>query len=299
MLVRRPRRDLGRDRRTARSGSPRTPAPRWPGSGSCGRTPPTGPGWSGRAASRTRSGAAPTAAARFELVRGLWDHPHRPTWAARRRRRRRAHGAARPVVGSGDGRDEHRRGLRQRGRRREVGAAQPRHQRRLPARPAARVRPVRAQGRRRRGRPRPAVRAEPRRRLPQSTTPACAGRRSPTACRPTSASRSSPRRTTPGTAWVVPLVADMQRVPAGRPAARAPDARRGGDVDGGGQGPARRRLDVGAARRVLRRRRSDPTGIYLGTRDGCVYASADEGDSFTLVADHLPDVLTVKAAQLP
>jgi hypothetical protein len=44
---------------------------------------------------------------------------------------------------------------------------------------------------------------------------------------------------------------------------------------------------------------ADPTGIYVGTRDGCVYASADEGDSFTLVADHLPDVLTVKAATLP
>ena len=39
----------------------------------------------------------------------------------------------------------------------------------------------------------------------------------------------------------------------------------------------------------------DPTGIYVGTRDGCVYASADEGDTFTLVADHLPDVLTVQA----
>ena len=41
---------------------------------------------------------------------------------------------------------------------------------------------------------------------------------------------------------------------------------------------------------------ADPTGIYVGTRDGCVYASADEGDTFTLVAAHLPDVLTVRAA---
>ena len=40
-------------------------------------------------------------------------------------------------------------------------------------------------------------------------------------------------------------------------------------------------------------------GIYLGTRDGCVYASADEGDSFTTVAEHLPDVLSVRAARLP
>jgi hypothetical protein len=43
----------------------------------------------------------------------------------------------------------------------------------------------------------------------------------------------------------------------------------------------------------------EPTGIYLGTRDGCVYASADEGDTFTTVAEHLPDVLTVRAAHLP
>ncbi|MCF6737744.1 exo-alpha-sialidase, partial [Blastococcus sp. KM273129] len=41
------------------------------------------------------------------------------------------------------------------------------------------------------------------------------------------------------------------------------------------------------------------TGLYLGTRDGCVYASADEGETFTLVAEHLPDVLVVRAARLP
>jgi photosystem II stability/assembly factor-like uncharacterized protein len=43
----------------------------------------------------------------------------------------------------------------------------------------------------------------------------------------------------------------------------------------------------------------DPTGIYVGTRDGCLYASADEGDTFDLVVDHLPDVLVVRAATLP
>jgi hypothetical protein len=42
----------------------------------------------------------------------------------------------------------------------------------------------------------------------------------------------------------------------------------------------------------------DPTGLYVGTRDGCVYASADEGDTFTQVADHLPDVLVVRAARI-
>ena len=94
----------------------------------------------------------------------------------------------------------------------------------------------------------------------------------------------------PGTAWVVPLVADMQRVPPdGR--LRVHRTRDAGETwTELGDGPARRRLGGGHARRVLRRR-GDPTGIYVGTRDGCVYASADEGDTFTLVADHLPDVL--------
>jgi hypothetical protein len=44
---------------------------------------------------------------------------------------------------------------------------------------------------------------------------------------------------------------------------------------------------------------ADPTGVYFGTRDGCVYASADEGGTFALVIDHLPDVLSVRAARLP
>lgn len=37
-------------------------------------------------------------------------------------------------------------------------------------------------------------------------------------------------------------------------------------------------------------------GIYFGTRTGEVYASPDGGDSWQLVADHLPDVLCVRAA---
>ena len=115
------------------------------------------------------------------------------------------------------------------------------------------------------------------------------GPRSPTGCRSTSASRSSPRP-------------------------------RAGHRLGGA---ARRRHAAGAAGRRLRVHRTtdagetwtevgaglpdnawtavvrdafcaddnDPTGLYVGTRDGCVYASADEGETFTLVADHLPDVL--------
>jgi hypothetical protein len=38
------------------------------------------------------------------------------------------------------------------------------------------------------------------------------------------------------------------------------------------------------------------TGIYFGTRSGEVFASIDDGDSWTQVAAHLPDVLCVRAA---
>jgi photosystem II stability/assembly factor-like uncharacterized protein len=42
----------------------------------------------------------------------------------------------------------------------------------------------------------------------------------------------------------------------------------------------------------------DPAGLYFGTRSGEVYASADEGDSWDQVAEHLPPVLCVRAATL-
>jgi photosystem II stability/assembly factor-like uncharacterized protein len=42
----------------------------------------------------------------------------------------------------------------------------------------------------------------------------------------------------------------------------------------------------------------DPTGVYFGSRTGEVFASGDEGESWTQVASHLPDVLCVRAVAL-
>jgi hypothetical protein len=36
--------------------------------------------------------------------------------------------------------------------------------------------------------------------------------------------------------------------------------------------------------------------MYFGARDGTVYASLDDGDSWSQIAAHLPDVLSVRAA---
>lgn len=106
---------------------------------------------------------------------------------------------------------------------------------------------------------------------------------------------ASPR--TPGTAWFIPLVSDGERIP--------PDGRlRVHRTRDGGQtwtefGPG---LPDGCWNSVLRDAAcvdtAEVTGIYLGTRDGSVYASADEGEHFTLVTEHLPDVLCVRAVVL-
>jgi hypothetical protein len=42
----------------------------------------------------------------------------------------------------------------------------------------------------------------------------------------------------------------------------------------------------------------DPAGLYFGTRSGELYASNDEGQTWELLAEHLPPVLTVRAATL-
>ncbi len=41
---------------------------------------------------------------------------------------------------------------------------------------------------------------------------------------------------------------------------------------------------------------ADPAGVYFGSRSGEVYASRDEGESWYPVVEHLPDVLCVRAA---
>jgi photosystem II stability/assembly factor-like uncharacterized protein len=107
---------------------------------------------------------------------------------------------------------------------------------------------------------------------------------------------ASPR--TPGTFWVMPLEDDSRRIPPGG-RMRVQRTRDAGD--------SWTELGVGLPDDswsvVLRDAACvdslEPTGLYLGTRDGCLYVSADEGESWTAVAEHLPDVLSVRAAVLP
>jgi photosystem II stability/assembly factor-like uncharacterized protein len=42
---------------------------------------------------------------------------------------------------------------------------------------------------------------------------------------------------------------------------------------------------------------ADPAGVYFGTRSGDVFATRDEGEAWSTVAAHLPDVLCVRAVR--
>lgn len=105
-----------------------------------------------------------------------------------------------------------------------------------------------------------------------------------------------PRRS--GVVYTFPLVADMERFrfpPDARCAVyRSEDSGEtwSAHTDGLPQDP----FWAAVMRDAMCADDADPAGIYFGTRNGEVYCSADEGDHWELVAHNLPDVLCVRAA---
>jgi len=50
-------------------------------------------------------------------------------------------------------------------------------------------------------------------------------------------------------------------------------------------------------RQALTTDRHDPVGVYFGTTNGEIYASDDEGDSWTSIVQHLPEVYAIEVAE--
>ena len=55
---------------------------------------------------------------------------------------------------------------------------------------------------------------------------------------------------------------------------------------------------VGVMRDAMTADQHDPAGLYFGGRNGAVFASADEGDTWTEIIENLPDVMVVRAAAI-
>ena len=97
----------------------------------------------------------------------------------------------------------------------------------------------------------------------------------------------------PDTLYLVPLNGDT----AGR---YPPDARRrcGGRATAAIPGRSFARTAAAAYFAVLRQAmatdRLDPAGVYFGTNTGTLFASRDEGDSWSPIAQHLPTILSVE-----
>jgi len=104
--------------------------------------------------------------------------------------------------------------------------------------------------------------------------------------------------TEPDTLYVFPLVADGNRIPVdarfrvyrSTDAGKSWDALSAGLPSGPVYAPVLR--DAMCADNVP----GAAAGVYVGTRDGCVYASTDSGESWNEIARHLPDVLSLRAA---
>ncbi|GAA3036033.1 exo-alpha-sialidase [Streptosporangium longisporum] len=99
----------------------------------------------------------------------------------------------------------------------------------------------------------------------------------------------------PDTLYVFPLHGDDDRTPVGHRCRvfRSDDA-------GGSWRALDRGLPTGPVHAAVLRDAmcASAGGVFFGTRDGEVYGSWDDGESWFPVAGHLPDVLTVRAASV-
>jgi photosystem II stability/assembly factor-like uncharacterized protein len=103
----------------------------------------------------------------------------------------------------------------------------------------------------------------------------------------------------PSTGWVIPLThpEEGRLAPDGALAVwRTRD--RGDTWERQSDGLPQQNAFVGVLREAMAIDRHDPAGVYFGTSTGQLYGSADEGASWSLIADHLPPIWGVEAVVL-
>lgn len=99
-----------------------------------------------------------------------------------------------------------------------------------------------------------------------------------------------------GTVYTVPLVADMNRVTIGGAMAVHRTQDGGKSWDRLTKGLPQKNAWLTILRDGMATDGKDPAGLYVGTTTGQLYASRDEGDSWTTISETLPPVLSVSAS---
>jgi photosystem II stability/assembly factor-like uncharacterized protein len=103
----------------------------------------------------------------------------------------------------------------------------------------------------------------------------------------------------PETIYVVPIKSDSEHYPL-EGKLRVYRSRTGGNEwEELTSGLPQRDCYVNVLRDAMAVDSLDPCGIYFGTTGGQVYASADSGDNWTPLTEHLPPVLSVEVQTLP
>ncbi len=69
----------------------------------------------------------------------------------------------------------------------------------------------------------------------------------------------------------------------------------GGSWNRAGEGLPQTGAYVGVLREAMAVDRLDPVGVYFGTSTGQLYGSADEGRSWSRIAENLPPIWSVEA----
>lgn len=103
----------------------------------------------------------------------------------------------------------------------------------------------------------------------------------------------------PDTLYLLPLNGDTagRTVPDGKAAVWR--TRDGGETwQDLRDGLPQRNVFFGVLRQAMATDRLAPAGVYFGTSSGALYASADEGDGWACIAEHLPTILSVETLVL-
>jgi hypothetical protein len=103
----------------------------------------------------------------------------------------------------------------------------------------------------------------------------------------------------PETIYVVPIKSDSEHYPPEGKLRVYRSRTGGGEWEALTRGLPQEHCFQNVLRDALAVDALDPCGLYLGTTGGSVFASSDEGDHWTPIAEHLPRVLSVEAQTIP